>query len=132
MPSKVHLQGRLLAIRKRTANTDECHTNAYFPPSTTPGAQDTVRDLCDEIGKVIRELPSRTTPFLFCDANTQFGVVSHAWGEQVLDDPCLGGYNLGKENAHAEPIRRLLNDHGLILVSTTRPLPPICFWVYKN
>ena len=74
--------------------------------------------------QVLRNPPNRTTPIIYFDANTEFGLQKTPWGTQKIVSRTLGDYNLGVENNNALPIRNFLENWGLYLITTDKSLPP--------
>jgi len=71
-PSDPCLQGRAIAVRARRQGRDITFISAYFPPSGTATA--TTDKLYNWLLNFLWDIPIRTCPILFLDANAKVGI----------------------------------------------------------
>jgi len=113
------VQGRLGAVRLKSRMFDFTFIVAYFPVDDGKKIKRNLYvKLCGEIRKLLEQLPCRTVPILFTDANAHTGhrYADGAWSMGYSDS--IGGYAHAKENFNGKAFTDLLEYNHMVAANT--------------
>ena len=112
------LQGRVGGARLRTGRSDVAMLVVYFPPKPSQQKewQHTCEAICDWLIETLSSVPTRCTPFVATDLNTQLGI--EAGRHEPRWTPEVGTRGAKIEDETATMFRNVLKQHRLIATNT--------------
>ena len=115
------LQGRVGGARLRTGRSDVAMLVAYFPPKPSQqkewkAYQHTFEAICGWLIEALSLIPTRCTPFVATDLNTQLGI--EAGRHEPRWTPEVGMRGAAIEDETATMFRSVLKQHRLIAINT--------------
>ena len=115
------LQGRVGVARLRTGRSDVAMLVAYFPPKPSQqkewkAYQHTCEAICDWLIETLSLVPTRCTPFVATDLNTQLGIEAGRHEPRWIPEVGTRGATL--EDETATMFRNVLKQHRLIAINT--------------
>ena len=104
----------LLAFGCGTSTTTLLLLCTFPPRPATPSERECVQLLLRWLDRLLAQLPARTTPIIFLDANTHFGSPGQ---RQVVVDRVVGPLQPAKETWSAPHLRHVLSNHNFVLAN---------------
>ena len=117
-PETPLIMGRIMAVRDKRDMSDVCYICAYFPPASSSNAEKISKAMIVWLNKLLSKSPLRCIPIMYMDANTRFGI--NAQGDSIMS-MSVGPLYRGKENVNGSILRKFLEKHKLVLVTTLKP-----------
>ena len=126
------IQGRLLAVRAKRAQSDLCHISAYFPLPSTQHANRIVKKMLAWMNKIFENLPLRCLPYIYMDLNSGVGVEKNDCIESNIESKALGPFNRAKENFVGTAVRTFLEKWDMFLPMTASKQIPTFYSITNH